>query len=193
MKRMAGLALVLALLAPAGLEAQQRGERYNPFSFTPYAGAYRDAYDMRADDSDLGWLIGFRAGYHESDRINLHLNLGYARVGDVGTRAPAAPIVDAEWVLLTAGADYALVPGATSVAAGAEAGLAWRNTRVRDGGVLPGESDGWGSYPLIAPSLTVRHRLSPNLTVMLSAHNYILDVFESAQHSQSLTLGLSIR
>jgi hypothetical protein len=186
MTRIAGFALLLALLAPGSAEAQRRGERYNPFSFTPWAGFYRDAFDAGSDDSDIGWTVGFRAGYHESHRINLHLGLGYARSRDV-----AEPIgggdrqVDGEWVMLTAGGDYALVPGPTSVAAGADFGVGWRNDR--DGG------SSWDAYPLVSPSVTLRQRLSPSLTLGLRLEDLIFDIFSSARHSPALTLGLTIR
>ena len=53
-----GLLGQLALL-PDGAEAQRRG-RYNEFSFSPYVGAYKDAYDVGGDDSDLGFLAAVR-------------------------------------------------------------------------------------------------------------------------------------
>ena len=94
MRRVLGLAVALAVVVPSATEAQQR--RYsngNSFSFAPYVGAFKDAYDFEADGSDLGWTIGFRAGYMESRRLNLNVNFGYAQSNDVATRAPLAPII----------------------------------------------------------------------------------------------------
>lgn len=199
MKAIAGVALVLALLAPQAVEAQRRNTgccRGNQFSFTPYAGVLKDAYDLEADGSDLGWLVGFRAGYHESERATLHLNLGYAQTNDVGTRGSFSTTVhDNQWVILTAGGDFALVPGPTSVAVGMDAGVAWRNvTDDVSSPVLGGSSGGWGTYELVAPSLTVRHRFSPRTSLSLTAQDFILDFLEGpVQHSPALTLGLSFR
>ena len=186
--------LILALALPGAAEAQRRGS-YNPFSFTPYVGAYRDAYDLQADDSNLGWMIGFRAGYHESRRLTLHANLGYAETNDVGTRAPLSDaIYDNQWVLLTGGADFALVPGNTSIAVGADAGVAWRNNDGSGSDIDPAPASGWAAYEIVVPSLIVRHGLSTGTSLSLSLQDYIFDVFEgTVEHSPALTLGLTFR
>src|SRR5688572_28114351 len=58
MKKVALLAL-FALLLPASLQAQRRFDD-NSWTFAPYLGAYKDAYDLEADGSDLGWMVGFK-------------------------------------------------------------------------------------------------------------------------------------
>lgn len=186
MKRIAGLALVLAVMVPDAAEAQRRSA-YNAFSFSPYVGAYKDAYDIGADDSDLGYMVGFKAEYHEGNRLTFHGNLGYAESNDVATRAlPTDDIVDNQWVMLTGGASFAIVPGNTSVAVGADAGVAWRHT--------DGAGDGWAAYEVVVPTLTLRHRFTQRTSVFGSVHDYITDVLEgSAQHSPAFTIGLSFR
>lgn len=198
MKNAAFLALAIALLAPADADAQRRsgGYRYNSFSFEPYAGAFMDAYDLEPDDSNLGWIVGFRAGYQDSRRLNLHLNLGYASTGDVATRPlPADPIYDNQWIMLTAGADFALVPGNTSVALGADAGVAWRRTKADEPPVDAGFDDqGWAAYEVVVPGFIVRHQFTHRAGIFASVQDYIFDVFEgTAQHSPAFTVGLTIR
>jgi hypothetical protein len=198
MKTVAILALAFALVAPADAQAQRRSNahRYNAFSFSPYAGLFMDAYDLEADDSNLGWIAGFRAGYQESPRFNLHLNLGYAHVDDVATRPLATdPIYDNTWVLLTGGADFALVPGTTSIAIGTDLGVGWRRTKADDppAGVTV-DDQSWAAYEIIVPALIVRHQFTPRAGIFASVQDYIFDVLEgTAQHSPAFTAGLTIR
>jgi len=199
MKRILCLSLLALLLLPAAGEAQRRTTvtwgRQNPFSFTPYVGAFKDAYDLEADDSDLGWMIGFRAGYQEGQRTRLHLNLGYATSNDVATRPfPDSGVRDNQWVMLTAGGDFALVPGTTSIAVGADAGVAWRQVSSEDDIVVGTGDDGWGTYELVAPSLTLRHHFSQRTSLALTLQDYIFNVLEGdVEHSPALALGLSFR
>src|SRR5690606_26783378 len=123
------------------------------------------------------------------------LNLGYARTGDVAG-APAIgdrDIVDNEWVLLTVGGDFALVPGNTSVALGLDVGVGWRQVEAaRPGGVEP--EAGWGTYELVAPGLTGRHQLTPRVGLYGTVQDYIFDLLEGpVQHTPVLTAGLSLR
>lgn len=200
MKRIACVVVLLALTVPVSADAQRRhssGWRANPFSFTPYAGAYKDAYDLEADGSDLGWLIGFKAGYHESERTTFHLNLGYAQANDVGSRGGFNPtVLDNQWVILTAGGDFKLVPGTTSIAVGVDAGVAWRKVSVDEPDVVPtgDSSEGWGTYELVAPALVLRHQFSPRSSLSLTVQDYIMDVLEGpVEHSPALSVGLSFR
>jgi hypothetical protein len=194
MRTIAGVSLALVILLPSSLDAQRRG-RYNEFSFAPYVGAYKDAYDVADDGSDLGYLLGFKAGWEASQRLNLHLNLAYAQADDVASRGPVgSPIYDNHWVLLTGGGDFALVPGPTSISLAVDAGVGWRRTPIDepDDVDLPGD-EGWGSYPLLAPGLTLRHRFSGRTAFWMSLQDYIFDVIEDAENSPALTLGLSFR
>jgi hypothetical protein len=188
MKRFAGLVVLLGLLAP-GVAHAQRHYSGNPFSFAPYVGVYKDPYDAEADGSDLGWMLGFRAGYRESQRLNLNVNFGYAQASDVATHVALAPVVDNQWVLLTGGLDFALVPGATSIALGVDAGVAWRRTKAEDE-----SGTGWGTYELVAPALTLRHSISSRSSLFVTAQDYLFDVLEGpVEHSPALTMGLSFR
>ncbi|MGH7446088.1 MAG: hypothetical protein ACRELT_00915 [Longimicrobiales bacterium] len=195
MKTISCMVLALALLVPADAEAQRRSNayRYNAYSFSPYAGVLMDAYDAEADGSNLGWIAGFRAGYRESPRFNVHLNLGYAQTGDVAPRpiAGAGTIFDNQWVLLTAGGDFALVPGNTSVALGADLGVGWLRTRPEDGSTGP---TGWSAHEVVAPGLTIRHQFTPRAGIFGSVQDYIFDLLDGAvQHSPAITLGLTVR
>jgi hypothetical protein len=198
MKTTAFLVVAIALLAPSDADAQRRsgGHRYNSFSFAPYAGAYMDAYDLEADDSNLGWIAGFRAGYRDSPRVNLHLNLGFAHVGDVATRPLATdPIYDNDWVLLTAGGDFALVPGNTSIALGADLGVGWRRTKADDPPVGTTVDDqGWVAHEVVVPALTIRHEFTSRAGIFVAVQDYIFDLLEgTAQHSPAFTAGITIR
>ncbi|HEX6135679.1 MAG TPA: hypothetical protein VFZ24_17025 [Longimicrobiales bacterium] len=194
MKRITCLAIAALLCLSADADAQRR-HRNNPFSFSPYVGAFMDAYDLEADDSNVGWLLGFRAGYRKGQRLDLHLNLGYAHVDDVATRPlPTDPIHDNRWVLLTGGADFALIPGSTSVAVGADIGVGWRQTKPRDPPPGAAGSFGWAAYETAVPSLTLRHQFTPRAGIFLSAQDYIFDLLEGpVQHSPALTFGLTLR
>ena len=196
MKVIAGVVLIMALMAPQAAEAQRRNSwgATNPYSFSPYVGVYKDAYDRAADGSDVGWMVGFKAGYQEGDRTTFHLNLAYAHANDVASRTVLNnTVVDNRWVITTVGGDFALVPGTTSIAIGLDAGVAWRsNTTSTAGG--DARSDGWATYETVAPALTLRHHFSQRSSLSLSAQDYILDFFEGpVQHSPALTLGLSFR
>ena len=192
--RRAILTLLALLVLPAAADAQRhRGCcSENRFTFSPYAGLFKDAYDAEADGSDLGWMIGFRAGYDLTDRVRLQANLGYAEANDIASEGIGRQIVDDEWVITTIGAEFALVPGSTSINLGGEAGIIWRRTPVQDADVAG--DDGWATYEVIAPSLTLRHDFSRRAGLFLSLHDYISDVLEnSADHSPALTVGLSFR
>ena len=190
MKKVA-LLVLFALSLPASLQAQRRFDE-NSWTFAPYLGAYKDAYDLEADGSDLGWMIGFKAGYEFSRRGRVFGNLAYAEVNDVATRAFLSPIIDNEWIILTLGGEFGIVPGNTSVNLGAEAGVGWRRTTSEDD--ENDDSDGWGSYETVIPTLSIRHQFSNRGALFVTAQDMIMDFFEgSAEHSPALILGLSFR
>jgi hypothetical protein len=191
MRIIAGVALVLAIVLPEGAEAQRRG-RDNKFSFSPYLGAYKDAYDVEADGSDLGFLVGFKAGWEAGRRMNLHVNVGYLQADDVASRGTVpAPVHDNQWVMLTGGGDFALVPGPTTIALAADAGVAWRRTPIDEANGVELEDDGWGTYEVLAPGLTLRHRFSSRTAFWMTLQDFIFDAFEDAEHSPGLMVGLS--
>lgn len=189
--------MVAVLLVPQDAEAQRRGCcRFNPYSFSPYGGVFMDAYDQEADGSNTGWIVGFRAGYEESDRFNLHLNLGYAQTDDVASRPAGieAVVYDNQWVIATVGGDFVLVPGTTSIALGSDFGVGWRRTKAAE--VPPGltaEPSDWAAYEVVVPALTLRHHFNRRASIYGSASDYIFDIFDSAQHSLAFTVGLTLR
>jgi hypothetical protein len=198
MRTIACLALGLVLVMPTDAEAQRRGNmyRYNAYSFSPYAGAFMDAYDVEADGSNVGWIAGFRAGYRESQRLNLHLNLGYAQTGDVAERPVVgdATIYDNQWVLLTAGGDFALVPGNTSVSLGTDLGVGWLRTKPDRAEPGVTERSGWSAHDVVAPALVIRHQFTPRAGIYGSVQDHIFDLLDgSVQHSPAFTVGLTIR
>lgn len=197
MKTIACMTLALALLVPADAEAQRRSNayRYNAYSFSPYAGVLMDAYDAEVDGSNVGWIAGFRAGYRESPRFNVHLNFGYAQTGDVAPRpvVGVGTIFDNQWVLLTAGGDFALVPGNTSVSLGTDIGVGWLRTRPAGGSSGTEGPSGWSAHEVVAPALTIRHQFTPRAGIYGSVQDYIFDVLDAVQHSPALTVGLTIR
>jgi hypothetical protein len=197
MRTIACLGVAVALLMPADAEAQRRGNsyRYNSYSFSPYVGAFMDAYDLEADGSNTGWVAGFRAGYTESSRLDLHLNLGYAQTGDAGPHPAVGDfaIVDNQWVLLTAGGAFALVPGNTSISLGGDLGVGWLRTRFADPADVV-ERQRWSAHDVIAPALILRHQFTPRVGIHGSVQDYIFDLLDgSAQHSPAFTAGLTIR
>jgi len=199
MRMITGAALALGLLLPADADAQRRSHtnRYNAYSFAPYGGAFMDAYDVEADGSNLGGLVGFRAGYQESPRFNLHLNLGYAHTDDVAARPTGIdePVYDNQWVLLTAGGDFALVPGNTSISIGTDLGVGWRRTRADQPPVGTTVNElRWTAHEVVAPALILRHHFTPRAGIYASVQDYIFDVLDgTAQHSPAITVGLTLR
>jgi len=196
------LALAALVVAPSAAEAQ-RARRVevepaygNRFSLEPYAGAYNDAYDL--SDAQTGFLFGMRLGYRLTSRARLLGNLGYAKTEDVAfSVAPGVAVYDNVWVLTTAGAEYDVIPGRTSASLGVEGGVGWRRTDLAEGDPAPGEdlsSDSFASYEVVAPALTLQHRLSTRAALRLSLQDYMFDVFEGpVDHSIALTLGIAFR
>jgi hypothetical protein len=202
-KRWVLLALGVLLVLPGGADAQRRRGGFdagypNRWSLEPYAGAYRDAYDLTG--TQTGYLVGLRLGYQLGSRWRLLGNVGYNETDDIAS-APVVPGVEYDnvWVLTTGGFEFDVVPGRTAASLGVHGGVGWRRTDL-DGDSdppLPGQnlaSDGFASYEVIAPALTLRHRLGSRAAVALRFEDYMFDVFDGrTDHSLALTLGLSFR
>src|SRR5688500_18620019 len=91
-----GLGAVALVIAPTVADAQAKHRTrtttntrydddccyYNRFTFDPYAGGLKDAYDIGADD-DMGYLLGFRVGYQLGSRTRLLGNVGYSNTENV--------------------------------------------------------------------------------------------------------------
>ena len=203
-RQLCGLAVIALLLVPGDADAQRRfrdrdyGGSYNAWSLEPYAGAYRDAYDISG--SQTGYVVGLRVGYTLGPRWTLLGNIGYNETEDVAfSPLPDQPSYDNEWVLTTAGVDFTVIPGRTSAALGAQAGVGWRRVNLDDDGPqpLPGQSlasDNFASYDVVVPALTLRHRLTTRAALTARFEDYMFDVLEGpVNHSLALTLGVSFR
>lgn len=212
-KRWYVLALAGLIIMPASADAQRRTTQrapakqpqrvsdygyYNRWSLEPYAGAFRDAYDLSAVNT--GYLVGGRIGYMLGPRWRLNGNVGYNETRDVAySPLPTGVQYDNKWVLTTAGAEFDVVPGRTSASIGVNAGVGWRRVDLNDDGAvpLPGQSlasNGFTSYEVVVPGLTIRHRLATRTAIMLRFEDYMFDVFEGpTDHSLAVSLGLSFR
>lgn len=188
------------LLNPASAEAQRRpmSASGNPWSFAPYAGAFSDPYDVSPDGRHTGWMVGFRVGYAMGDRTRLIGNLGYAESHDV-TSGPIAvdrSVFDNQYILTTAGFEYDILPGNTSIALGVETGGAWREVAFayRFSGGAPAESagDGYTFYFAVVPALTVRHAFTPRTAFELGLRDYIFPE-DQVQHAPALSIGFRFR
>ncbi|HEY0670742.1 MAG TPA: hypothetical protein VGD27_00680 [Longimicrobiales bacterium] len=209
--------VLLVAIAPALAEAQssrgkgrrtparimvQRGDCCwgNRFFFEPYAGALKDAYDSSPDEEDTGLLIGFRTGYLLSSRARLVGNIAYSKVDDVADPQGLGSfyIYDNTWIFTTAGGEFDVVPGRTSVSLGLQGGAAWRRVDL-DGTVgtplaPPENDDSFSAHEVLIPSLLLRHRLTGRATIVAGAHDNIFDFLDGpAKHSLALTAGIAFR
>jgi hypothetical protein len=193
------LALVTwAAVQPAAAEAQRRGAHINPWSFSPYAGLFSDPYDVSPDGDDTGWMLGFRIGYALGDRTRLSGNVAYAESDDV-TSGPITvdrSVYDNQYILTTAGLEYDILPGNTSVSLGAELGGAWRQVafdhRFSGGAPAADAGDGYTFYFAVVPTLVVRHGFTPRTAVELGLRDYIFPEDE-VQHAPALSFGFRFR
>jgi hypothetical protein len=201
------VAVLMVGMLPAAGEAQRRGqqrdrfvENYaNRFSLEPYAGAFKDAFD--AGETNTGYLVGMRVGYDVGWRGRLQLNAGYSEVDDVALGAAGADyfLYDNNWIFTTLGGEFDVIPGRTSASLGVQAGAAWRKVTVDEqvGNPAPGTNqseDGYTAYEVLAPGLSLRHRLTPRAAIALAFEDYIFDLFEGpVDHSPAVTLGFTFR
>lgn len=195
----AAAALLAALLLPGAGEAQKhRGWRKpNPWTFSPYAGLFKDGYDVSADGDNTGWTAGFRIGYALGDRSRLTANVAYAESDDVVFNPTTGPYYDYDnqYIVTTGGAEYDIIPGNTAVALGVEAGGLWRKVVAEDYvGDLPGESleSGYTFYFAVAPAVSMRHGFSPRTAFEVSVRDFILPEDE-VEHFPMLTVGFRFR
>lgn len=207
MTRRSVLLVLMFLLLPGSVEGQRRRvhvsvDRGNPFSFEPYVGFYRDAYDIGEDDDRTTYLVGFQLGHRLGDRARLLGTVGYAKADDVASNPGdvVTNVYDNTWILTTLGAEYAVVPGNTSIAVGAQAGVGWRKTTIdEDEGSLPmpgqaGSDDGFAALDVVVPHVTLRYWVTRRAALTLRVQDYMFDVFEGpVDHAPAATLGLTIR
>jgi hypothetical protein len=199
MKKTLLVVLAAALLLPATAHAQRRMQccRGNPFSFAPYAGVLKDAYDISQDDDNLGYILGFRVGYELSRRSRLVGDVAYAASDNVSSLGGTGTfnVYDNNWIMTTGGAEYDIIPGGTSVTLAAEAGAGWRKISLDDSvdtPTSPDESSGYEPLLLLLPRLSVRHAFSARTALEVSVADYIFPD-DDVLHSPALTVGFSFR
>jgi hypothetical protein len=201
MKRMVLLLAAVVLFLPEGASAQRRGSsccKANPFSFAPYAGAWKDALDISEDDENTGYILGFRVGYDISHRGRLVGDIAYAESDDVANSAGALNynVYDNSWIMTTGGAEYDIIPGPTSVTLAAQAGAGWRKVSLDETVGFPGPADDSGGYVahlLLLPRISVRHSFSGRTAVEVSVMDHIFPDASRVEHSPALTFGFSFR
>jgi hypothetical protein len=170
----------------------------NRWSLEPYAGAFKDAFDISADDENTGLLVGGRVGYSLGARTRLLANVGYTETDNVANSGGLSNyfVYDNKWVFTTAGGEFDVVPGRTSASLGLQGGAAWRRIDL-DGAVgsplgNPEADRGFHGQAIVVPSLLGRHRLSSRMTITAGLHDYI-SLDGPAQHSLALTAGVAFR
>lgn len=208
---MKGRCLVVTVLLLGALpgmgEAQRRGQQRdrfvqsyaNRFSLEPYAGAFKDAFDI--SDANTGYLLGLRVGYDVGSRGRLQLNAAYSEVDDValGIPGPDYFLYDNNWIFTTLGGEFDVIPGRTSASLGVQAGAAWRKVTLDEtiGNPVPGtdqSDDGYTAYEVLAPGLTLRYRMTSRAAIALAFEDYIFDLFEGpVDHSPAVSLGFTFR
>ena len=199
MKRAILLIVAGVLLAPLPGHAQRRVVmKSNPFSFAPYAGAFKDAYDISADDENTGYIVGFRVGYDLGRRSRLVGDVAYAESDDVANSAGMINynVYDNSWIMTTGGAEYDIIPGPTSVTLAAQAGAAWRKISLDETIGFPApadESGGYSSHFIVVPRISVRHSFTSRTALDVSVQDFILPDDSRVEHSPALTIGFSFR
>jgi hypothetical protein len=194
-------ALLLPIAAiPSDAEAQRRPHRMgssNPWSFSPYAGLFKDAFDISPDDENTGWMAGFRLGYDIGGRTRLFADIGYAESDDVtsGPLVVGRNVYDNQYIMTTGGAEYDILPGNTSVSLGTALGGMWREVALdetADDTVTPEFGDGYTFYFAVVPSLTVRHGFTGRTALEVSLRDYIIPD-ETVDHMPALNVGFRFR
>lgn len=171
----------------------------NRFSFDPYGGMIKDAYDI-GTSGDAGYLFGFRVTYRTGDRTRLLSNFSYSNTENVANSEGLSDyyIYDNVWLMTTAGGEFDVVPGSTAAALGLQVGVGWRRVDLEEvvgAPIGPAEdTDEFTAYEMLLPSVTLRQRLSTRVAIALTAMDHMFDVFSgSTQHSPALVLGISLR
>lgn len=203
MKRIVFGLLVVAALWPAALSAQYvsnaRGPWFDRFTLEPYAGLYIDNTGSTAAGLDQsGWLGGVRLGMALADRVRLLGDLGYSRVDEVGRIGGGenSAVIGSENWLATGGLELDVVPGETAGSLGLQYGAAWRSESLREvmGSPSPvGVESGWTRSPVIVPSFSIRHRITPRADLRLGVQDYIFFDNDPLSHNFALTAGISLR
>ena len=199
MKSSVALVMMALLLGavPVTAESTEHCCRGNRWSVAPYGGLFKDAYDASRDGNNTGWHAGMRVGYDLGMRARLLGNVGYAESDDVANDPFAERhVYDNQYVLTTAGIEYDILPGPTSVALGLEAGGTWREVSFDRTIGDPVASDlmesGYTFNFTVVPGVSVRHSFTPRTALELAIRDYIYPEAE-VEHSMSLAIGFRFR
>ncbi len=192
------LIIAATLLVPLPGHAQRRSFKPNPFSFAPYAGVWKDAMDISQDDENTGYMLGFRVGYDMARRTRLVADVAYAESKDVANSSGLLNynVYDNNWIMTTAGAEYDIIPGPTSVTFAAHAGAGWRSSNLDETVGFPAprdESTGYVAHLLILPRISVRHAFTPRTALDISILDHIFPDDGRVEHSPALTIRFSFR
>lgn len=194
-----GTALSLFFVAAPAVAQNASAGR---LSLEPYVGAINDSYDISPDGEKTALNLGLRLGYDIGARTRLLADVGYARSSDVSNPAGLENyfVYDNVWALTTVGAEYDVVPGATSVALGLRVGAGWRRNDLSGEVGQPAPEQDWYSgggftaIPVAVPSLTLRRQILPRAALSLTAQDHILDLLDGpSDHSPALTVGVTLR
>ncbi len=201
LKIVAALAAMSASI-PGVAPAQKIGgtRLTNRFSAELYAGVYFDRTYVGALDAGPAPLGGLRASYALSARTRLLADVGFTdldAVTRVGSEDSYVIWGAKEW-LTTAGAEFDLLPGRTSVSAGLEFGAILGEEDVERvvGSNVREDFYPDGGYSVSAtavPSIVVGRAVTRRAQLRLSIRDYI--VVDNAPWTQNLALalGLSLR
>jgi hypothetical protein len=193
--------VAIATLLPVSAQAQRRINisccKKNPFSFAPYAGAWKDALDISQDDDNTGYLIGFRTGYDLGRRSRLVADIAYGETHDIANTSGLLNynVYNNEWIMTTGGVEYDIIPGPTSVTFAAQAGAGWRKVALDETVGVPqpqDQSTGFEAQLLLAPRVTVRHSFSARTALDVSVLDQIFPD-DTVRHSPALTVGFIFR
>jgi hypothetical protein len=169
----------------------------NPFSFAPYAGAWKDALDISQDDDNTGYLIGFRTGYDLGRRSRLVADVAYGETHDISNTTGLINynVYNNQWIMTTGGIEYDIIPGPTSVTFAAQAGAGWRKIALDETVGFPppeDQSSGFHADVMVVPRVSVRHAFSSRTALDVSVLDQILPD-ETVRHSPALTVGFLFR
>jgi hypothetical protein len=156
----------------------------------PYAGAYFDNAGRSEISFDRGGpLAGLRVGVAALPGIRLLGDVGYAPVrrAAVGTGEAGSVARDTRNFLVSAGAEWEVVPGDISGTLGLQAGRVWRSLGEQEG--VPG---GYASHSVLVPAVAVRAALTSRTDLKLSLQSYAR-IDDLASQSPALSVGLAFR
>ena len=211
MPRMIAVTAVLLAVGSTPTLAQLQPPEASRWSVQPSVGVLLDAYDMRADGSRAGALVGLQVARRISaTAMHLTASLAYARVNDVGLHPPSGEsyrVYRNEWVFAAAGPAVELPVRRAIVSLSLQGGAAWRRTPdvglvgeplIVDPDInsppLPWLQRGSNDFSVtgvLVPGATVRIPLGRGVAAAAGASAYWSSFDEGGEVSPAFTLGLS--